>query len=119
MRLTELLRDADLHWAGTDIGLQPVMKPEVWEQLSTLSARYLPELVKTLSSESEFVAAHVVLTSLSGVEYEGSPTWNGLSVEIEADGRVHIDPRQRFELARRWNRWVAASPKPKHLPSAD
>jgi hypothetical protein len=68
-----------------------------------------------LEDESRFVAAHVLLTLLSGVKYQTIP-WNGLEVNLPPDGRARIDAGQRFELARRWRAWQEAAPHPRSLP---
>jgi len=75
----------------------------------------IPQLLGALEDENRFVAAHVLLTTLSGVEYHTEP-WNGLAIEL-ADGNAHVDPRRRFELARRWRAWQQTTPPPRALPS--
>jgi hypothetical protein len=117
--LDELLRDADVHWAGTYIGLYPTIDQGVAERLAALGPELIPGLIDALSSEHDFAAAHVLLTRLTGIEYEAMPAWNGLEVEIASDGAVHIDPAQRTQLARRWRGWFASEPHPHRLPAPD
>lgn len=112
-----LLRNCDLRWSATEIGFLPAPPPGTAERLGTFDRDRLPELVAALSREDSFAAAHVMLTFLSGVDYEAFPTWNGLSVAMAADGTVYIDPAQRFTLARRWQRWLESVPSPKRLPA--
>ena len=77
----------------------------------------ITELITALSDVNRFVAAHVLLTSLSHVEYSAFPSWNGLQVDIQADGNAIIDSEQRHELARRWRRWYQTTPRPSTLPA--
>jgi hypothetical protein len=117
--LEQLLHDADVHWMGTDIGLNPALADSVANRLNALGPAQISDMIDALLQESDFAAAHVILTRISGVEYEGAPTWNGLAVEITPDGAAHIDPAQRFRLARRWRRWFASQPRPSRLPPPD
>ncbi|MEK7311089.1 MAG: hypothetical protein AAB382_03880, partial [Chloroflexota bacterium] len=61
----------------------------------------------------------VILTKLSGVEYQSLPAWNGLEVVLAADGTVSIDPAQQPILIERWQRWYQTQPHPTALPAAD
>jgi hypothetical protein len=61
------------------------------------------------------VAAHVLLTLLSHVEYGTSP-WNGLKIAIGSNGDVQFDPSQRADLAGRWLTWYKTKPHPRSLP---
>lgn len=114
--LTELLRDASVRWDGTPLGLCPAIASGVAERLTALGPSLIPSLIESLSSEDDFAAAHVLLTRLTGVEYESMPTWNGLAVEILSDGSARIDPAQRFRLQDRWRRWFASGPNTDRLP---
>lgn len=116
--LDELLRDADLDWQGTTLGLCPGIDSGVAQRLAALSPAQIPGMIDALSRESDFAAAHVLLTRFTGIEYETMPTWNGMAVVIESDGTVHIDPAQRFQIARRWSRWLADETHPNRLPTA-
>jgi hypothetical protein len=115
-RVIDHLSNADIRWDGTFVGLVPTIVSEMARQLLTTSGDAVPQLVSALDDESKFVTAHVLLTLLSGVEYHSTP-WNGLAVELSPDGEVRIDPRQRFELARRWRTWQQVMPRPHSLPS--
>lgn len=118
-RSVQNLSNQEVTWEGTYIGLTPTIDRETVERLSENVDRVVPELIARLSDEGAFVAAHVLLTQLSGIEYEAFPTWNGLRVEILTDGSVRIDPAQRSALARRWERWARTDPRPSVLPAAD
>jgi hypothetical protein len=113
-RLVGQLSNADIRWNGTLYGLVPTIVSDAARQLLASGAVAIPQLVGALEDESRFVAAHVLLTMLFGVEYHTAP-WNGLEIELSADDEVRIDPRQRFELARRWRAWQGAAPRPRSL----
>jgi hypothetical protein len=107
-------------WEGNPIGLAPTLTGEAAQKLAAKRDQAIPALLATLSDPDRFVAAHILLTRFSRVEHSAFPKWNGLAVELHANGRVVIDPAQRFTLARRWERWAKISPHPKTLPpSAD
>jgi hypothetical protein len=115
--LEQLLHDTDIHWMGTDVGLYPAIANSVAERINTFGRSRISDIIDAFSEEDQFVAAHVMLTRLTGIEYEATPTWNGLVVEITPDGTAHIDPAQRFQLARRWRRWLESAPHPNRLPA--
>jgi hypothetical protein len=114
VRLVDQLGNADIHWNGTFYGLMPSVVGDAARQLLNSDAVAIARLVDALEDESKFVAAHVLLTMLSGVEYHTAP-WNGLEIELSAEDEVRIDPRQRFELARRWRAWQGVTPRPRSL----
>jgi hypothetical protein len=114
--LVNQLNNCDIHWDGTFIGLVPTIVSDKARELLDLGDFTIPWLVRALEDESKFVAAHVLLTLLSGVEYHTTP-WNGLKVDILPDGQAQFDVGQRFELARRWRAWQHTTPHPRSLPS--
>jgi hypothetical protein len=113
-RLVDRLGSADIRWNGTFYGLMPTIVGDAARQLLASGAIAIPRLVDALEDESRFVAAHVLLTMLSGVEYPTAP-WNGLEVELSADGEVRIDPDQRFKLGRHWRTWQGITPRPRSI----
>jgi len=113
--MVEHLNNSDIHWDGTLVGLVPTIISDSARQLLAAGDVAIPQLVGALEDESKFVAAHVLLTQLSAVEYHTSP-WNGLRIDLLPDGRARFDVHQRFELARRWRAWQQATPRPRSLP---
>src|SRR5262245_16455033 len=113
-RLVDQLSNADIHWDGTFYGPMPTIVSDAARRLLAIGDDAVPLLISALENESQFVAAHVLLTLLSGVEYQTAP-WNGLEIELSDDGEVRIDPRQRIELARRWRAWQGVTPRPRSL----
>jgi hypothetical protein len=111
------LSNSDVTWDGTYRGLTPAIDREDADRISLLGDQAISDIIAKLSDKNAFAAAHVLLTQLSGVEYETFPTWNGMKVEIMADGTVNIDPETRFDLARRWEHWRQTKPRAKTLPT--
>jgi hypothetical protein len=114
VRLVDQLSNADVRWNGTLYGLVPTIVGDSARQLLARGDDAIPRIIDALEDESKFVAAHVLLTMLSGVEYHTAP-WNGLEIDLSAGDEVRIDPRQRFELARRWRAWQGVTPRPRSL----
>lgn len=107
----------DVRWEGTYRGFWPTLDEKLFAHLDADDPGAVAILLEALSAEDHFVAAHVILTRLSGVEYSAFPEWNSLRVHLQTDGSVDIDPDQRFELARRWALWQHADPRPRTLPA--
>lgn len=117
--LIEILSNADVRWDGTIVGLTPTLTGEAARQLLDMGDEAVPELLEALSDPDKFVSAHVILTKLSGVEYQAFPAWNDLEVVLAADGTVSIDPAQQPVLIERWQRWYKTQPHPAALPPAN
>jgi hypothetical protein len=103
-------------WISTLLGVAPLVSSRRNDVPGALKRAAIPELIQALGDEKHFVAAHVLLTQLTGVTFESAPTWNGLAVDIGADGAVTIDPAQRASLKQRWQRWFIIRPHPAMLP---
>jgi hypothetical protein len=99
-----LLAAGDIGWDGTDLGLMPRLSDEDERLAQQLDQDDIPALLDALDRQQTFVKAHVLLTRLTDAEHETFPTWNGLAVDITADGSVQIDPAQRSALAEQWRR---------------
>jgi hypothetical protein len=111
------LSNGDVEWHGTAEGLYAALATERARRLAKTDAvAIIPELINALSDANKFVASHVLLTSLSHVEYSAFPSWNGLQVDIQPDGQIVINSEQRHELARRWQHWYQTNPRPSALP---
>jgi len=113
-RVIRDLKNSDVKWDGTLLGLTPTIVSAPARQLLDSGDAAVPELIHALEDESRFAIAHVLLTFLTHVQYRTTP-WNGLRVELSPDNQAHIDAGQRFELARRWRAWQQADPHPQSL----
>ena len=112
----QALASTEVRWEGTDAGFMPELETNQSASLNALNKDETPDLNNALSDEEFFVVAHVLLTRISGIEYETFPTWNHLAVEIAADGTVTIDPQQRHRLATAWRQWYNSKPRSVRLP---
>ncbi len=117
--LIDQLSNTDVHWDGTRFGLTPTLTGAAANRPLNMGDEAVPELLEALSDPDKFVAAHVILTQLSGVQYQSFPAWNGLEVVLAADGTVSINPAQRPTLVQRWRHWYETQPHPAALPSAN
>lgn len=116
-RLAREIRNTDIQWDGTYVGLMPRLATERANRLLTLGEAAIPSLLAALDDAERFAAAHVLLTRISGVEFEaGAGQYNGLRVELLANGAAKLDPAQRAELAARWRKWSVATPRMPRLP---
>ena len=104
-----------VQWHGTRYGLHPALSDEA-EAVRMQGDAIIPALIVALGDPDRYVTAHVLLTRLAGVQYDTFPAWNGLDVELRADGKVIIDPDQAPVLAARWRVFDAMDPKPDMLP---
>lgn len=104
-----------VQWDATRFGLLPILS-ESAEELVQAGEVFIPALLDALLDPQRFVVAHVVLTRITGVRYETFPTWNGLGVELRADGTVNIDAEQRHLLHRRWRSYFQMKPQIDKLP---
>lgn len=107
------LSNADVMWDATYDGFLPRVS-----ERATVAFRTEPvsTLLGMLSDPETFVVAHVGLTQIAGLEYSTFPTWNGLSIQLEPDGRTTINPIQRHALAKRWRSWYMSATHPPVLP---
>jgi hypothetical protein len=109
------LSNADVTWNATYDGFVPRMSERANAALradeETISA-----LLELLLDPNRFVVAHVGLTRIAKLHYASFPTWNGLTVQMGADGVVTIPPDQCRELSRRWQSWHTSDPRPTTLP---
>jgi hypothetical protein len=118
-QLVEEITNTDVKWNGNYVGLSPILTNDAAKRLIELGEQAIPSVLVALSDPDKFVTAHVILTQVSKVEYQAFPAWNGLVVDVAADGSVNIDPDQRLDLVRRWERWYQTKPRPKALPPGD
>ncbi len=119
LELINKLSNADIQWDADFVGLSPTLKGNTAKRLMELGDQAISDLVEVLSDPGKFVTAHVILTQLSRVDYQTCPAWNGLVVDIAADGSTNIDPDQRLNLARRWELWYHTKPHSNTLPPAN
>ena len=95
------LRNDDITWEGSLVGLVPDVTGPAASYLLTLGEDAVPFLLGAVSDTSKFAAAHVLLTEISGARLSDEG-WNGLLVDLSADGRAHFDASQASALTALW-----------------
>jgi hypothetical protein len=101
----ENLSNSDIRWDGTFSGLFPVVEGEVAKQLFSFGSYPTPALIAALDDPEKFVAAHVLLTLIHYKQFSTSASqWNGLTVELHANGDVVIDPGQIPTIKAMWEK---------------
>lgn len=110
--------NAAVAWSAHRYGLSPSLaEPDDALLVGISDADDIEDaLLALLDDPNRWVVAHVLLTRRAHLKHEMFPTWNGLKIDVSADGTVHIDAAQRFVLRRRWQAWAAADPRLDELP---
>jgi hypothetical protein len=106
--------NTDVKWDASFDGFVPNLDDRL-VALPENAEGSISELIALLSDPDRFVIAHVLLTRITGVDYSAWPKWNGLVLDLDAEGRATVEPDQRHALARRWERWYTASPRTRTL----
>jgi hypothetical protein len=114
-RLSDIPNNDAVHWDGTRFGLLPTL-PEEAEYIAREGQVVVPILLDAMTDPHLFVAAHVLLTRITGVQHGTFPAWNGLTVDLRGEAEVSIDPDQMPNLARRWKLYFQTEPRPSLLP---
>ncbi len=100
--LVSSLRNNQIEWTGNIAGLWP--SPGIVPRLVLLRGNACrPHLVRALADPSRFAAAHVCLSFLDDGRSTGGSHFNGLAVDLWADGRTVIPPSQKTTLIARWS----------------
>jgi hypothetical protein len=115
-RARQALLVYQITWTTSLLGLVPLLSSRRNDVPGVLDAAAIPELIQALGDEKHFVTAHVLLTQIARLQFQSAPTWNGLAVSIDPEGKATIEREQRGALKQRWQRWFIASPRPASLP---
>ena len=117
-KLVRGLTQADVRWDGQYLGITAVLQSKRAKRLAAIGAPAVPELIQAMSDKEKFASAHALLTLIASGGKAGDPVIcnNGIAVYLPAEGPVSIDPAQRFELQKRWEKWSKRTPRPKALP---
>lgn len=99
----------DIEWDGDYIGLRPTIAKGSSVVLASVGNRdSVPQLIARLKRADQFVAAHVLLTEISGVQYTRNAShWNGMAVELLASGKVVYRNEDMPLLWQAWHEWLA------------
>ncbi len=105
------MRNSDVKWDGNFIGLLPKLNGPTLA-LQKIDEPVEPLLVEALLDEERYVAAHVLLTVRA--EYPitiSAEDWNGLHVQLLADGTVTYQGNDLDVLHQQWIKELASNGK--------
>jgi hypothetical protein len=114
-RLVAGMSQNDMDWNFGYLGITAHLESDQARQLVRIGMPAVPELIKALADEKKYASAHAILTEISEVQFQSIP-YNGMYVNCSADHKLLFRPDERFQLARRWQRWYSSNPQPRTLP---
>ncbi len=101
--LAELTND-DVRWRTDFAGPSATLSDRAVRVLSYGPA-LRPHLIDALERESQYVVAHVMMTTLQGSRFPTTmTTWNGLTVVAGPEGKIVAGPGQQPEIRALWQR---------------
>ena len=104
------IRNSDVTWDGTPLGLQPRIANPKTAHLVDAPANLDRQLVELLRDPDRFVVAHVLLTMRhDALRSFDANQWNGLRVMLAASGAAQYDPADMAVLYQRWSSLVSRS----------
>lgn len=107
--LISKMNDNDIRWKYTSFGLRPELTGSTnlsAIRLNAIGAPAIPSLINTLQDRGRFVAAHILLTDISDVDFvAGNKRWNFLRVHREANGTTAYDFTDSTLLRNKWLQW--------------
>lgn len=98
------LDNTDISWEGNYFGLQAILSDRAKCVLASKTAEDLLCLYDALGDPNRFVASHVLLACVHGINDFDASSWCGLEVDIEANGDCIIDPSQMDKIRQFWFR---------------
>jgi hypothetical protein len=101
--LLNRMRNEDVRWAGTFIGIIPIELVGPTLELRDISEDINFLLVKALRDPNKFVAAHVLLTFRTSIINQASASqWNSLEVQLSSNGETSFEGNNLIELQKQW-----------------
>jgi hypothetical protein len=94
-----------VHWSGSYVGLYFTLTGASAQLTGYRDEQLRPLLIQALEDDRRFVAAHVLLTSISKVQFANTNiagSWNGLNVTLFGDGRTEIPKGEREKIVEKW-----------------
>lgn len=121
------IKNSDVRWDGNVFGLYPNFSGASKKIIDDRPANF-DELVAALDDEDRYIAAHALLSRLSGhligqqaggidpvtgnalpATMDAIEKFNGLRVDLLADGTVVIPTNQQSEIASKWKAWLKST----------
>lgn len=107
------LSNGDVQVDGNIFGLDVQIRGDAAEEVLNLGKAANPSLQSALDNPERFAAAHVLLTRINQNRYFVSAShWNGLEIDLYADGRVDFHSEQMPELKQIWKDHLAGEVRP-------
>ena len=104
------IQNDDVKWDGTYTGLVPSLFGASKALRRRTNEQTMALLIDALADKNRYIAAHVLLTELSGKRYQTGPnSWNDLHVSLASDGSVRIPEGEQAFLIRKWSEWYKHS----------
>jgi hypothetical protein len=104
------IRNSDVTWDGTPLGLQPRIANSKTADLVHAPASLDRQLVELLRDPDRFVVAHVLLTMRrDALKSFDANQWNGLRVGLTASGAAQYDPADMAVLYQRWSSLLSSA----------
>src|SRR5690349_16876969 len=98
------MRNSDVQWDGNFLGLMPMSFSQAILTLQNVKEPIEPLLVDTILDQDRYVAAHVLLTFRLDKHFNFSAEeWNGLHVQLSADGRTSFEGNDLNKLHKYWS----------------
>jgi len=103
LQLLSNIRNDDVIWDGTFVGIMPIELVGATLKLQYSQEDVNPLLISALRDQDKFVAAHVLLTLRTSKNYTiNADEWNGLKVQLQANGKTSFNGNNLIELQKHW-----------------
>jgi hypothetical protein len=107
--LVSALHNQDIHWDGMIGGLLAEVEGDAAKSIMARDdPAAIPLLMRALTDEDKFVAAHVLLSTLTRIRGKvNASTWDGLHVTLNANGTTEFRTSDMPELLQQWQARLA------------
>ena len=103
VQLVQRIHNSDVNFDGTYFGLMERIEGPASCEVLKADAPAVPALLEALHDRERYIAAHVLLTYIVDREWRLSASnWNGLKVDLLANGSIVFDPADQEVLRERW-----------------
>lgn len=103
LQLISDMRNDDVVWHGTSIGIWPSEVTGATLLLQNIQANITPLLIDELENQDKYVAAHVLLTFRTSTSFPARRgEWNGLKIQLFSDGSVTFEGNDLIQLQEYW-----------------
>jgi hypothetical protein len=97
------MRNGDVKWSGNFLGLMPTSFSPTISTLQNVKEPIEPLLVDAMLDKDRYIAAHFLLTFRLEDHFNFSAEkWNGLRVQLSADGTASFEGNDLDKLHQYW-----------------